>query len=195
MLRGLTRFTVVLLSAVLIAAWLCGCAPGRKGQRPAPPKKQTTPVAKDDKPKSTLNAQFGKARVIWTGQDGKRLWEARFKRASGSQQGDDAELELFGVSAVLYKNGKAVSAMTAPRVMANSKTREVRASGGVKITSSVDGSSAVSDRLTWSAARDRLDGSGGVCMVKGNVTITAQTFRADTALKKTRFTEASLGME
>ncbi len=184
-----------MLSAVLIAAWLGGCAPSKKAHIPTQANKQSASGKGASEPQSALNAEFGKARVIWTGQDGKRLWEARFKRASGSQQGESAELELFGVSAILYKNGKAVSAMTAPRVTANSKTRVVRASGGVKVTSAVDGSSAVSDNLTWNAAQDRLDGSGGVRMVKGNISITAQTFRADTALKKTRFTEASLGME
>jgi len=194
MVRGLTKLIAVVISAVLVAAWLGGCTPGKKVQPPAPPKKQTS-TTEVKKPTSALNAEFGKAKVIWTGQDGKRLWEARFKKASGSQQGENAELELFEVSAVLYKNGKAVSTMTAPRVVANSKTKQVRASGGVKITSASDGSSAVADQLAWDAAHDKLTGAGGVRMVKDNVTITAQTLEADTSLKKTRFTEATLGME
>lgn len=186
------------LLAIALIGMLClaGCSRGRKNTPTAgaPGKLSTQPKAEQPKPESTLKVEFGKARILWNDATGRRILDAQFKEAVVSQTGKNAALELKGVKASLYKNGKIASTMAAPRVVADSRTREVKASGGVKVTSAADGATAISEQLVWKAREDRVYGTGMVKMLKGNMFINARSFQADTALKKAHFTEAELGM-
>ncbi len=175
--------------------YISGC-PGRR-QTPAakpPPKKPAVQAQKQPEPQSALKAEFGKARILWSDRNGQRIMDAQFKDAIASQTGKNAALELKGVKASLYQNGKVASIVIAPRVVADSRTREVRASGGVKVVSTADGGVAVSNEIVWQAQRDKITGIGGVKVQKGNISITARSFEADTSLKKAHFTDAQLGM-
>jgi hypothetical protein len=187
-----TIFCLLLSAALLGALSLAGC-PGR--QRKPVAQQSVADLQKRAEPESTLKAEFGKARILWSDKKGARVMDALFKEATASQTGKNAALELKTVKANLYRDGKLVSIMVAPRIVADSKTREVRASGGVRVTSTTDGGTAMSDELLWSAKDDKISGTGGVKMQKGNMSITARSFEADTSLKKAHFTDAVLGLE
>ena len=178
----------VLIGAGLLGAlWLSGCE-----RRPEGREKPARDAIPTPKPKGTLKAEFQKARVIWDDEDGTRVWDAGFQKAVASETGERAVVELQGVRAHLYRQGKVASTMTADRVVADSRSREVRATGGVRV--SAPGASAASDRLVWKARQDKLFGAGGVVMTRGNLTIKARTFQADTSLKKASFTDAEMSL-
>ena len=187
-----TIFCLLLSAALLGALCLAGC-PGR--QRKPIAKQSVADLQKKMEPESTLKAEFGKARILWSDKKGVRVMDAVFKEATASQTGKNAALELKAVRANLYRDGKIVSIMVAPRIVADSRTREVRASGGVRVTSTTDGGTAISDELLWRAKDGKIIGAGAVKMQKGNMSITASSFEADTSLKKAHFTDAEMGME
>lgn len=186
----------LLLGAALLCALISGCpGPRRKPAAKPPPKQSAAKSQKKPEPQTALKAEFGKARILWSEKTGARLMDAQFKEALASQAGKNAALELKGVRASLYQNGKAASTIVAPRVVADSKTKEVRASGGVRVISGMDGGTAVAGRIVWKAGEDKVYGTGGVKVQKGNISITARSFEADTSLRKAHFTDAQLGMD
>ena len=175
MRRGISGLLIVGVAVGLLA----GCA--GKGRRPVA-KKQAAPKEE----KSALKAEFRKAKITWADAKGRPVMEARFKKAVASTDSESARVELLGVQASLYQNGKRASSLSAERIVADSRNREIRASGSVKITSG-EGSSALAERVVWRSSENKLLGSGDVKLTKGNVTISADKFEADTALKKARF--------
>lgn len=199
-IRGHGRRLVsgALFAVILIgASYVGGCSHGNQKPGVSGPSRHQAGSSKDQKrpePESTLKVEFSKARVLWNDPTGRRVMDAGFREAVVLQTGQNGALELRGVRANLYKDGKIVSILTAPKVVADSKTREVKATGGVRVTSVQDGTSAVSEQIIWKARADKISGTGTVKMTKGNMFINAQSFEADTALKKARFREAEMGM-
>ena len=184
-------FLRILLAVVLLGAvCLAGCS------RRTPPVKNTSVKAGPEKPaaQDSLKVELRNGRIVWDDEKGNRILEAKYKKASASQTGGDSVVELLGVKASLYKNGKVVSSLTAPRVTANSKTKEVKASGGVKLISAGRDASTNSDQLIWKSREDKVFGKGAVKMVRVNISITASSFEADAALNKARFKNAVMSL-
>lgn len=173
MRRGISGLLIVGVAA----GFLAGCA--GKGKPPSAKK----PAAQE---KTDLKAEFRKARISWADAKGRPVMEARFKEAVASTDGENARVELLGVKAVLYQDGKHASSLSAERIVADSRTKQIRASGNVEITSA-DGSIAQCERAVWKSGENKLLGSGGVRLTKGNITITAERFEADTGLSHVRF--------
>lgn len=184
MRRGISGLLIVGVAA----GFLAGCA-GKGKPPPAVARKQ---VRKEEK--TALKAEFRKAHISWADAKGRPVMEARFKEAVASTDGEDARLELLGVKAVLYQDGKHASSLSAERIVADSRTKQIRASGNVEITSA-DGSSAQCERAVWKSSEDKLVGSGGVKLTKGNITITAERFEADTSLSHVRFYQGKAEIE
>ena len=173
--------TVFLLAAV----GLTGCAQKRAAQTTGADKRTAPTSMTQEKPRReiALRAEFQEARLLWDDEKGRRVWEARFDDAVASGASGDTVAELHGVKASLYEDGKVVSSLIAPRVIADSRSGEVRAAGGVTITSALDGASVRSDRVTWKSREDKMYGAGAVRMTRGNISIAANTFEADSALR------------
>ncbi len=172
--------------AVCIAILPAGC--GHK-----PPPKQSPARTLTEKPspdRTRTEAKFEGAKVTWDDDQGKRLWEAGFKSATADEAGGSARVELTDVTASLYKDGKVASRMVAPKVVADSAKKEVRAFGGVKVTSLADGSTASADQMIWMPREDKIVGTGGVRMDKGSIHIRAQSITTDTALTKAKLSDA-----
>lgn len=165
-----------LLIVGLAASILAGCGKGKPPVVKQPPKEE----------KSNLKAEFHKAGLAWADAKGRPLMEAGFKQALASTSGEEAKVELLGAKASLFRDGKRASSVIADRMVADSRTKEIRAVGGIRITTD-DGSSARCERVVWNSSANKLSGSGSVRLVKGNITITADRFEADTGLKKVRF--------
>ena len=176
MRRGISGVLIIGVAAGLLA----GCA--GKGKSPAAVTKKQPPKPE----KTALKAEFRKAEITWADAKGRPVLEARFKEAAASADSDSARVELRGVQAGLFQKGKPASSLSADRVVADSRNKEVTATGGVTITSR-DGSSAQCERAVWKSSENKLLGSGGVKLTKGNVTITADRFETDTGLSHVRF--------
>lgn len=187
-----SRFSLIAVIAIIIV--IAGCQPAQRSAKNSNSNKKDTGISSTEPKKSLLNAKFKHAGITWDDEKGNRLWEAAFKEAVASQTGDDAVIELSGVKAKLYRDGKAVSNLVAPKVIADSRTKEIKASGGVTLTSASQGASARSGSLTWRSKTGKVLGTGGVKMIRGNISIEANSFESDTALKKAKFSAAELSM-
>ena len=176
--HNMRRGIAGLLIAGIAVGLLAGCA--GKGHRPIA-RKQT---AKQEK--SALKAEFRKARITWADAKGQPLMEAQFKKAVASTDAQSARVELLGVKASLYRDGKRASGLSAQRIVADSRTKQINASGDVNVTSA-DGSSARCRQVVWKSSENKLIGLGGVRLTKGNIIITADKFEADTGLTHVRF--------
>lgn len=172
--------------AVCIAVLSAGCA-----HKPPPKTKPAPPITQKTTPDRTrTEAKFQGARVTWDDDQGKRLWEAGFKSATAADVEGTARVELIDVSASLYRDGKVASRMVARRVVADSARKEIRAFGGVKVTSLADGSTVAADEMIWKPREDKIVGTGAVRMDKGSIHVRAQSITTDTALKKARLSDA-----
>ncbi|MCX6374799.1 MAG: hypothetical protein NTU88_01950 [Armatimonadetes bacterium] len=191
--RRTAVLAVLLVTALVGAVCVAGCS--GKGRTDKAASSARSKAEKQREPESTLQAEFSKARILWSDAQGRRVMEAQFKEAVGSQTGNNSMLELRTVRASLYKNGKIAGVLTAPSVMADSRKKEIWASGGVTVSSAVENATASADRIVWKAREDRLYGAGSIKMVRENVSVAASSFQADTVLKKSRFTDARLEMK
>lgn len=178
---------VVLAAALLCAVCLSGCLSRRAVPTQVDSEKAAAPNAAVEQPAGALEAEFRGAQITWDDEKGRRVMEAQFEEALASQTGDEAVVELRSVKARLYKGGKLASSLVAPRVVADSRTKEIRASGGVEIVSAENDASGRAERVVWKSREDKLIGTGAVRMVKENVSFTARSFESDTALKKAKF--------
>lgn len=174
------------LILTILALVNSGC-PRQEVVGPAEKVEKPTAAQEPASPEKALKAEFRGAEIIWDDEEGARVMEAKFEEAIASQTGAEAEVELRGVKANLYKDGEAAVSISAPRVVTDSRTREVRASGGVSLTSAADGTSARADQLTWKSKEDKLIGKGSVRMKRENLDIQAGSFQADTSLNRVRF--------
>jgi len=172
MRRGISGLLIVGIAVSILA----GCGKGKPPAAKQPPKEE----------KTSLKAEFHKANIAWADSKGRPLMEAGFKEAVASTSGENARVELIGVKAALFRDGKKASSLIAERVVADSRTKEITAVGGVRITSD-DGSIAQCEKVVWKSSANKLVGSGSVRLTKGNITITAERFEADTGLTKVRF--------
>jgi len=183
---------ILLISFVAATVSTAGCGRREPVKERVKPKESATSLKQPKEKK--LEAEFERARITWDDDKGRRLWEAEFEEALASQTGESAVVELRNVKASLYKDGKVASRLVAPRVVADSRTGEVRASGGVKVHSVADEVSARAERLVWKSREDRLVGTGAVKMTRGNMEIAATSFEADTAMRKARFKDAEMDL-
>jgi len=116
------------------------------------------------------------------------LFEARFDKAEASQEGQTAVVRLRNVSAQLYSGGKPASMLTAREVIADSRTEEVRASGGAKVVSISGNVSASAGQIVWKAQQDKLIGYDNVLLARDSLLVKAQSIVADTRLGKATLT-------
>jgi len=174
-----------LLIACIIAGHLIFVIGGCQQRKPQ--EKGRQPVS--NQPSSPrVEARFKAARIIWHDEHGNRLFEARFDKAEASQEGQTAVVRLRNVSAQLYSGGKPASMLTAREVIADSRTEEVRASGGAKVVSISGNVSASAGRIVWKAQQDKLIGYDNVLLARDSLLVKAQSIVADTRLGKATLT-------
>jgi hypothetical protein len=177
--RKISACVFFMIFALLIC--LVGCD-SQKGAVVKPSGKQP------DKEQSTpgVEAKFTEAKLNWTDEKGRKVMDASFNEARVSQTDVKSASALEDVKAVLYANGKASVELTAPVVNIDNASREIRASGGVKVVSKTEGASFEADTLVWKSRESKLIGSGNVLMIKKNITGKGDRLEADTALRHVR---------
>lgn len=188
-LSGGTRAALCGVVACVVVGFLSGCS-GDKATKTTPAAGKNEGTTRVSQPAQTdngdvaLKAKFRQAELSWSDERGRPVFHARFREAIASKSGDESVVELRDVNAALYSDGKIAGKLSAQRVVADSSKREVRASGGVKVISAVHNASADSEWLVWKSDEDRLLGKGDVRMVRDNISIAANSFEADTALRR-----------
>ncbi len=180
----------LILTTICIALWTAGCGRKPAVEKPTRAAGQPARPAEPEPERTKVDARFEGARVTWDDDQGKRIWEAGFKSATASAADGSAEVELIRVEASLYRDGKVASRMVAPRVVADSSKKEIRAYGGVKVTSLTDNTTATADEMIWKPKENKIFGTGGVRMDRGNIHIRARSITADTALKRAKLSDA-----
>lgn len=192
--RQATR-RAVLSAGLICAILLAGCRPGAMQKQPS---KGTSSASRKTTARGadgvSVKADLKKAEMVWVDERGNPIWKAGFAEGHASQMGDNAIADLTDVKAVLYRNGQPAANLTAPVVSANNKSRELTASGGVKIVSLAENGSVTADKLVWKSREDKIYATGGVHMVKGNIRATAVSLVADTALNKVSLTNGEISL-
>ncbi|HEY3299051.1 MAG TPA: hypothetical protein VGK34_10380 [Armatimonadota bacterium] len=188
----------IILGSLLVSIGIAGCG-GPEGKKPAPsaPAKKTALKKAQEKAaqKQTVNATFQSTQIIWSDNKGRPLWIANCSEATAEQTSAKAVAILKDVKAEMYKDGKLISKLTAPLVEADSRTKQVKAYGGVKVVSTQNGGTAVCREMLWKSQENKIMGSGNVKMTKENMTIVANSFVSDTALKSAKFSKASVSLK
>lgn len=191
--RVIIKLGAVAIYGVLLAFLAAGCGQSEKARTVkatlAKPhhSAKAQPPEKKSASSNTAKAEFQKAHMLWADEKGRTVFDAAYKSASLTQSGKDAVVELRGVSAKLYADGRISSTLSAPHVMAYSKTRQVTADGGVLVQSVTAEASAQCQNLLWKPKENKIIGYGNVRMVRRNMSVLADNFKADTGLKKAVF--------
>ncbi|MHB1001601.1 MAG: LPS export ABC transporter periplasmic protein LptC [Armatimonadota bacterium] len=186
------RYNLIIYLLIIFALLLTGCKPKVKQPINNLPAQNKMESDKNKKPQTAVDANLQKADLIWVDEKGKPVWKAQFKEGHLSQVNNTADVVLVDVKAIMYKNGKAISSLVAPSVLANSKTRDITASGGVKVVSYAQNGSVYADKIVWKSSEDKVTGTGSVRMVRGNISATAHKFVADTGLNKVKLSNAEI---
>lgn len=184
------RYVVFIVAILAVSVWP-GCARSRP-EKTGDGKHVTGEIKPQEE---NLKAGFREANIVWEDEKGQRLMEARFRHATATRDSSATLLDLRDVEAVLYRNGQVASTLSASRVYADSRTRELRACGGVTINSAAGKRTISADTITWKSQLNEINGTGSVRLVDTNLCVTAENFKADTVLRKVRLTAAKLTVE
>jgi LPS export ABC transporter protein LptC len=152
---------------------LSGCGPRSR-------KTNNTSQKKD--PHITVKADLSNVRPFQMDEKGRLLWEAHAKSLEVREV--DRAGDLNDVQVTLYQEGKPEIIVTAPKMHADYKTRELRLIGGIKAVSKRQQAQFVADTMTWNAGTNHFVGKKGVRLIKGNTVVTGGVISGDTRLKK-----------
>lgn len=179
------RSRFLLLVGLIIALCIAGCGQPQP-QRPGA-KSMVNPSTSKPKEEDSVDAKLQAAKVLMRDEKGRPLWAARFSEGTGSKDYAKSVGIFHNVSASLYKDGKVASTLVAPLVEADSRSKEFRASGGIKIVSNSDGATATCQRIVWKSKENKVYGTGNVKMTRQNMTVIGNSFVSDTSLKSAKF--------
>lgn len=192
---SLYRFlSYIILLAVICLILTAGCQ-SKKNQAAEPvpvAQKEPMPEAAKEPPKTSVKANLQTAELVWEDDNGRPVWKAQFKEGHLAQADDSAEVQLIGVKATMFRNGKPASSLSASSVTADSNTREIVANGAVKVVSFKDNGSLAANKLVWKSKEDKIIGTGNVKIVRGNISATASKVIADTSLSKVTLSNAEI---
>lgn len=175
-----------LLAVMAFLICLTGCSTKKENAQPSGSE------VKDHRTGPNVEAEFQKAKLSWSDEKGRSLMDAEFKKAKASHSDVTSAATLIDVKAVLYADGKPAAVLTAPSVETDNTTREIRASGGVKVVSISQNATIEAENIVWKSSEGKLIGSGGVSMIKKNISGKASGFEADTTLRHVRLKDASI---
>jgi len=143
----------------------------------------------------SLKANLKKADIGWVDEHGKPIWKVGFREGNAVQLGNNGIAELVDVNADLYHDGKLAATMNAPKLAADSQNRVVSATGGVKIISAEGNGFITADKVIWKSKENKIYGYGNILMKKDNISASASSVTADTALNKIALTNAEISMK
>lgn len=124
--------------------------------------------------------------------NGSLRMSAKAKEFRGSEVTKTGELLDF--SAQLYEDGKPVTTITAPRVVADTANRIVTATGGVLVKSLERNTVVKAEWIKWYAKNQKIVGNGGVSIKSDVWDAEAAAFVADTALKTVSLRNSAKGL-
>jgi LPS export ABC transporter protein LptC len=180
-----TRMQIrITIAGLAMLCLLSGCRPTRTvvtngSPRPAPTA-SPTPLPQFQGKAKGLNITLFDDR-------GQKIAEVSGESAGLDPQGKTQTVSLNKGKAVLFKDGKPASTLSANRITANDATRTVQASGGVVVRSleQAGAPTARADKVNWEHDKDRIQGEGNVRVTaETTLDIPAASFTGDTKLQK-----------
>lgn len=218
---AVVAFRIIVLLAVIaaLAAALAGCAsrkqaddtrPAVKNADPAPPTpsqvdSQPNQPGEQAKPPNTAPQPVDPAEaagpLIAVDQQTITLrWiekgELRMSATARESRLDERTRTgvLLDFSAKLYENGKLTSTMTAPKVVADSVSRVVTATGGVTMKSMERNTTVKCEWAKWYQKQQKVIGNGGVKVKSDTWDTDSAAFVADTGLRTLTLKNSAKGL-
>lgn len=116
--------------------------------------------------------------VVYRDRGGTVLWSARARRSIAQQATSAVELE--GVSATIYDDGRPSWTCKAGRLKADEPSSRVTFLGDVLITSADDRARFRAPRVVWAVKEARMYGDGGVRLQVGKLVVQGRRFEVNT---------------
>lgn len=176
---------LAVVTAVLLIAGCSGRRQATESLEKVDSATKQTAAKSEEKPEKTKYAvASGQINLRW--QDGnKTTFSATASKAEGNEATETATLR--DVSAELYRDGKKVSTLKAPKVTADRKTGKIVADGGAVITSLEQKTVLKAPKAVWLMKQHKVIATGGVTCVFGNGHIKSESLVADTELQSMEF--------
>ncbi len=114
--------------------------------------------------------------------EGTKLWDLRAERVHYDPDSQVANLD--GITARFWKGGRLVSTAVSPTAVLDSRTRDLRMKGGIRVDSAIANTQVRADEVVWQAASQSLQASGDVTFQRGPSMLTGPELRADRSLMK-----------
>lgn len=127
---------------------------------------------------------------------GSKLWD--LKAEAVHYDPDTQVASLKGILARFWEGGRIVSTAVSPTAVLDSRTRDLRMGGGIRVESTLANTQVRADEVLWQAASQSLQASGSVTFQRGASRLMGPALWADRSLMKVRMgspVRALIGLE
>lgn len=115
---------------------------------------------------------------------GSKLWD--LKAVSVHYDPDLQVANLSGIEARFWEGGRVVSTAVSPTAVLDSRTRDLRMGGGIRVDSAIANTQVRADEVIWQAASQSLHAKGDVTFQRGPSRLEGPALFADRSLMKVR---------
>lgn len=128
--------------------------------------------------------------------EGSKVWDLTAEAVHYDPEGQLAN--LTGIRAHFWEGGRVVSTAVSPRAVLDSRSRDLRMRGGIRVDSALANTQVRADEVLWQAASQSLRASGDVTFQRGPSRLAAPALWADRSLMRVRMgspVTARIGLE
>lgn len=128
--------------------------------------------------------------------EGAKLWDLTAE--SVHYDPDSQVANLNGIEAHFWEGGRIVSTAVSPTAILESRTRDLKMVGGIRVESALANTQVRADQMIWQAASQSLHASGSVTFQRGPSRLMGPALWADRSLMKVRMgspVRAQIGLE
>lgn len=115
---------------------------------------------------------------------GTKLWDLKAEAVHYDPDGQVAN--LTGIQARFWEDGRVVSTAVSPTAVLDSRTRDLRMGGGIRVDSAIANTQVRADEVVWQAASQSLQAKGDVTFQRGPSRLEGPALWADRSLMKVR---------
>lgn len=116
--------------------------------------------------------------------EGTKLWDLRAERVHYDPDSQVANLD--GITARFWEGGRLVSTAVSPTAVLDSRTRDLRMRGGIRVDSAIANTQVRAEEVIWQAASQSLQAKGDVVFQRGPSRLEGPELWADRSLMKVR---------
>lgn len=128
--------------------------------------------------------------------EGAKLWDLTADEVHYDPDSQVANLK--GIQARFWEGGRVVSTAVSPTAVLDSRTRDLRMGGGIRVDSALANTQVRADQVVWQAASQSLHASGSVTFQRGPSRLMGPALWANRSLMKVRMgspVRAQIGLE